>query len=65
MFNYGIESLLYSTTEIKIVLSSQCTIGAPVWSSKDSIYLNIALFFLEDLYMHLISPPEDSESITG
>ena len=29
-------TLLASTTEIQLVLSSQCTFGVPVWSAKDS-----------------------------
>ena len=48
-------TLLASTTEMQILLSSQCTVGAPVWSAKAYIYLRIALVLLIALYMHLIS----------
>ena len=47
-------TILSSTTEIKPVLSYQYTVGDPVWSAKASMYLWIALFFLADLYMHII-----------
>ena len=49
-------TLLGSTTEIKPVFSSQYTAGETVWSDRDSMYRRIALFFLTDLYMDLISP---------
>ena len=58
-------TILSSTTEIQIVLSSQCNVGAPVWSVKASIYLRITLVFLIDLYMHLISPSLESYAIAG
>ena len=53
--NLGV-TILTSTIEILIVLSSQCTFGAPVWSVKDYMYLQIALALLIELYMHLIYP---------
>ena len=46
-----------STPEIQLVLSSQCTIGAPVWSYKASVYLRMDLVLVTAWYMHLISPP--------
>ena len=49
-------TLLASTTEIQLVLSSQYTVVAPVWSAKASMYLLIALILLTSLYMHLIYP---------
>ena len=49
-------TILASTTEIQPVLSTQCTVGATVWSAKYSVYLQITLVFLTSLYMHLISP---------
>ena len=58
-------TILDSTTEIYFVLSSQCTIGAPVWSDKASMYLRITLDFLTDFYMHLISPSVESYDIAG
>ena len=51
------ETILASITEIETVLSSQSTVGAPVWNAKASMYLHTALVFLTDFYMHLISPP--------
>ena len=35
---------LDATTEIKLVLYYQFTVGEPVWSDKASIYRQIALF---------------------
>ena len=35
---------LASTTEIQLVLSYQCTVGAPVWIAKASMYLRISFF---------------------
>ena len=58
-------TLLASTKEIKCLLSFQCTVGAPLWSAKVSMYLWIDLVFLTYLYMHLISPSVDSEAIAG
>ena len=58
-------TILASTTEIQLVLSSQCTVYAPVRSDKAYMYICIALVFLKDLYMHLISPSVDSEDIAG
>ena len=56
-------TLLASTTEIQHVLSYQCTVGAPVWSAKASIYLWIYLVLFTALYMNLISPPVESDAI--
>ena len=58
-------TILYSTTEIQLVLSSQCTVGAQLWSDKASTYLRIALVLLTELYMHLMYPSVESEAITG
>ena len=58
-------TLSASTTEIQLVLSSQFTVGAPVWSAKDKLYLRMALVFFTDFYMHLIFPPMESEAIAG
>ena len=56
-------TILYSTTETQLVSYSQCTVDAPVWSYKASIYVLIDLFFLTDLHMHLTYPSVESESI--
>ena len=58
-------TLLASTIEIKLVLSSQFTVGAPVWSAKYSMYLRITLVLLTALYMHLISLSVESDAIAG
>ena len=58
-------TLLASTTEIQLVLSSQFTVGAPVWSAKASMYLRITLVLLTALYMHLISLSVESDYIAG
>ena len=58
-------TILASTTEIKIVLYSQCTVGAPLWRAKASMYLWIASFFLTYLYMNTIYPSVDSEATAG
>ena len=58
-------TILASTTEIKLVLYSQCTVGAPVWSARYYMYLQTTLVFLTDLYMHIISTPVESEAISG
>ena len=47
------------------MLSSQCTVGAPVWSAKAPIYRQSALVFLTALYMYLISPLVESEATDG
>ena len=49
-------AILSSTTEIQLVLSSQCTVCAPVWSDKSSMYLRITFILLTVLYMNLIYP---------
>ena len=49
-------SILYSKSEIQLVLSSQCNVGAPVWSNKAYMYIRITLFFLTSLYMNIIYP---------
>ena len=46
-------TILASITEIQVVLSSELTVGAPVWSAKAYIYTWMTLFFLTYLYMHL------------
>ena len=56
---------LASTTEIQLVLSSQFTVGAPVWSAKSSVYLRITLVLLKAFYMRLISTPVESDNIAG
>ena len=56
-------TILASTTEIKLVLYSQCTVVAPVWSAKASIYLQINLVFLTALYIHIIYPSVESYAI--
>ena len=58
-------TILASTTEIQLVLSYQYTVGAPVRSSKASMYLLITLVLLTYLYMHLISPSVESDTIAG
>ena len=58
-------TLLASTTEIKLVLSYQFNVGAPVWRDKASIYLLIALFFLIDLQMYLIYSQVESGATSG
>ena len=54
-----------SKIDIKFVLSSQCTAGAPLWSYKASMFLQIALVLLTSLYMHLIYPSVESDYIAG
>ena len=56
-------TILASTKIIQLVLSSKCTVGAPVWSAKASIYLRITLFLLTYLYMNLIPQSVESEAI--
>ena len=58
-------TILVSTTEIQLVLSSQCTVGVPVWRAKAHMYLRTTLVFLADLYVHLISPSVESYAIAG
>ena len=58
-------TFLASTTAIQLVLSSQCTVGAPVCSAEASMYLRITLVLLTSLYMHLFLPSVDSEAISG
>ena len=58
-------TLLYSTIDIKMLLSSQITVGAPVWSARAYMYLWIILVLLKALYMHLISTSVESEDIYG
>ena len=62
--NLGV-TLLASTTYIQLVLSSQYIVGAPVRSSKASMYLRVALVFLTALHVHLIYPSVESDSIAG
>ena len=54
-------TLLASTTEMQLVLSYLFTVGAPVWSAKDSIYLRITLVLFKALYMYIIYPSVESE----
>ena len=56
-------TILASTTNIKLVLSSQCTVGAPVYSAKAYMYLRITLVFLTTLYMHLFPKSVESDAI--
>ena len=58
-------NLLASPTEIQLVLSSKCNVGAPVWSAKAYIYLQIIFVLLTSLYMHIIYTSVDSDSIYG
>ena len=58
-------TILASTTEIQIMVSSQSTIGVLVWSANASMYRPITLFFLTDLYMHKVSLSVESEDIYG
>ena len=58
-------TLLYQTTEIKLVFYSQCTVGATVWSARASMYLCITLVLLTDFYTHLIYQSVESEVIAG
>ena len=51
------ETILASIREIKIHLSSQCNVGAPVWNSKASMYLHTALVFLDRLLHAFNSQP--------
>ena len=48
-------TILASKTDIQLVLSSLCSVGAPVYMAKVFMYLRIVLVFLTALYMHLIS----------
>ena len=57
--------ILDSTTEMKLVLSYQCTVGSLVWSARDSMYLRITLVLLTDSYIHLFSPYVESDAIAG
>ena len=65
MFLNLVVTILVLTIEIKLVLSYQYNVGAPVWSAKDSMYLRINLVFFTDLYMHLIYPSVESDAIAG
>ena len=58
-------TILSSTIEIQPVLYYQCTVGATVRIAKDSIYLQIYLVFLTPFFMHQISPPVESEAVSG
>ena len=53
--NLGVTSIA-STTKKQLVLFSQFTVGAQVWSDRDYMYLYITLVFFTALYMHLIYP---------
>ena len=54
-----------STKETKLVLYSQCTVGVPIWSFKAYMYLWIVFVIFTYLYMHIISPSVESDSIAG
>ena len=41
--NLGV-TILASTIQIQLVLSYQCTVGAPVWSARYFLYLQITFF---------------------
>ena len=56
-------TLLAPIKDIKRVLSSQCTVGAPVWSAKASMYLWITFVLLADFYMHLIYTSVESDAV--
>ena len=58
-------TLLASTKDIQLVISYQCTVGAPMWSAKASTYHRINLFLLTALYMHLIFSLVESDYIAG
>ena len=58
-------TILASTSEIQLVLSSQYTIGYPVWSAKASMYLRIISVFLKSLYIYINNPSVDSDAISG
>ena len=58
-------TLLASTKEIKLVLSSQCSVGAPVWSAIAYMYLQKNLVILTALYMNRIYPSVESDAIAG
>ena len=58
-------TFLVSTTEIQLLLSSQCTFGATVCIDKASVYLWIALVSLTALYKYLISSSVESEATSG
>ena len=58
-------TILASTIEIQILLSSQFTFGTPVCSARASMYLRKTLVLLTDLYMHIIPPSVESEDIAG
>ena len=59
------ETILYPTTEIQLVLSSQCNGGTLVLSYRDSMYLRTTLVFLTALYKHPIYPSVESEAMNG
>ena len=58
-------TILAPKTEIQLVLYSQCTVSAPVWGAKASMYLRMTLVLFTDLYMHLISTSVYSDDISG
>ena len=58
-------TILASTIEIQILLSSQFTFGAPVCSAKSSMHPRITLVSLTALYMYLIYLSVESEVIAG
>ena len=58
-------TIFASTTKTQLVLSYQFTVGAPVWSARTSMYLQLTLVFFTAFYMHLISTSVQSEAIGG
>ena len=58
-------TILSSTTERQLLLYSQCTVGALVWSAKVSAKLHIDLFLLKALKINLVYLPVESEYTTG
>ena len=53
-------TVLASTTQIQLVLYYQCTVCAPVWIDKASVYIRIALVLLTTFGMNLISQSVES-----
>ena len=64
VFNYR-SNFFRSNNRDTTCFYSQCTVVAPVWIAKASIYTRITLFSFTSLYMHLISPSVDSDYIAG
>ena len=58
-------TILASSTEIKLMLYSQFTVSALMWSAKAYIYLRISLVLLTVLCMYIIYPSVESEDMSG